>query len=129
MRRPNYEDVRWDHGAADAAMGACERCAAELDRTLGDTGHAAAQARAQWQGNHQDRFAQERQALNGHGRALVIACRAAARAIATASQQAYEEQARRLRERAAYEQWQREEREREAREEEERRERARQQRV
>ncbi|PDW03431.1 hypothetical protein [Candidatus Viridilinea mediisalina] len=127
MRRPNYVDVRWDHGAANAAIGACMRAADELEHAMADCNRALTQAREHWQGNRMEQFLQERQALDSHGRSLANDCRAAAHAIGAASQQAHAEQQRREQERADYERWEREERERREREERERRARERQQ--
>lgn len=124
--RPNYQDVRWDHGAAESAVAACTRAAEELEQALLSCAQAAQIAQAGWRGTRMESFADARQSLEGRGRVLVADCRAAAHAITTASQQAREEQARRVYERA---EWERAEREREEREEDERRERARRQQV
>jgi hypothetical protein len=118
--RPNYQDVRWDHGAAGEAAAACLRAADELEQALIDCGRAADGARAEWRGARMERFTAGRQSLNERGRILVADCRAAAQAITAASQRAREEQARREHERA---EWEREERAREEREERARRRR------
>jgi hypothetical protein len=129
--RPNYQDVRWDHGAAEAAVAACVRAAEELEQALLSCAHAALRAQEVWRGARMESFADARQSLELRGRVLAADCRAAAHAITAASQQAREEQARRVYERAEWEraEREREDREREEREENERRERARRQQV
>jgi hypothetical protein len=125
--RPNYQDVRWDHGAAEAAIAACMRAAEELEQALLNCAQAALRAQAGWQGARMESFAGARQSLEGRGRVLAADCRAAAHAITAASQQAREDQARRVYERAEWERAEREREEREEREREERRARARRQ--
>lgn len=122
--RPNYDDVRWDHGAAGAAMAALRHAADEVERGAADTARSSWEIAELWRGQHRASYDLRRRALEVEARELAADCRAAAGAIAAADQRAREEQARRVRER---EEWEREEREREEREERERERRRREQ--
>jgi hypothetical protein len=107
-------DVRWDHGAAAAAIAALRRAADELEGVSADCGRAARVATAHWLGQHRLGFALRRRALDAEGQELAAECRAAAGAVATADRRAREEQARRerVREERAREERERRERER-----------------
>lgn len=107
--RPYQADVRWDHAAAEAAIGALRRAADALDATAADCAHAARGALVPWLGQHRFTFELRRRSLDGAARTLAADCRAAAGGIAAADCRAREEQARREREREA---WERRERER-----------------
>lgn len=115
--RPNYEDVRWDYGAAGAAIAALRRAADEVERGAADTARSSWELVDLWRGQHRATYDLRRRALEVEAQVLAADCRAAAGAIAAADQRARAEQARRERER---EEWEREEREREEREERER---------
>jgi hypothetical protein len=100
---PNWEDVRWNYGAADVARGALHRAAAEIERLAGERARAALTGLDEWQGAH-------RETLNGRLRqadredvALADDLRRAADSIARASQRARAEQANRERERREWE--------------------------
>jgi uncharacterized protein YukE len=110
---PNWQDVRWNHGAAEAAGGALRRAADEVERAAGERARAAAEAVVLWNGAHRRDFDERLAGLLAAARDLAAELRAAAAAIGHASQLAREEQARRERER---EQWERERREERARE-------------
>jgi uncharacterized protein YukE len=109
--QPNWNDVRWNWGAADAAIAALRRAADLLDGTTHERSQVAGEAQAQWRGLHRDRFDGELAQILRRGYDLANECRAAADRVASASRHAADEQRHRERER---EQWRRE------REEEER---------
>lgn len=119
---PNWNNVRWDWGAADAAASALRHAAGVLDATAVERVGVANAAQAQWRGLHRERFDAELADILGRGRALADACRAAADRVASASQRAADEQRHRERER---ERWRREkeEEDRRRREDEKRRRR------
>lgn len=102
---PNWENVRWDHAAAEAAGGALRRAADEVDRAAGERARAAFAAVALWHGGHRREFDQRLAAWLVAARALAAELREAAAAIGRASQLAREEQVRRERDR---ERWERE---------------------
>jgi hypothetical protein len=104
---PNYEDVRWDHGAAAEVIGALRRTAAEVEQAVAEGEHLASAALKLWLGSHAIEFALRRGTLSTQGRDLAADCRAAAAAVAAADERARAEQARRERER---EEWERRER-------------------
>jgi hypothetical protein len=107
--RPNYEDVRWDHGAAAAATAALRHAATELEQAASDGERLAGAATRFWMGGHALTFAMRRRLLSTEARDLAADCRAAAAAVGAADERARAEQARRERER---EEWERRERER-----------------
>lgn len=108
--RPNFTDVRWDHGAAEASIGALRRAADEIERSLAEGAAVALTATSLWLGPHRHSFDLRRRALDLEARELAADCRAAAGKIAAADRRAREEQARREREREV---WRQRERERE----------------
>ncbi len=120
--QPNWNNVRWNWGAADAATAALRRAANLLDGTADKRAGAAGEAQAQWRGLHRDRFDNELTQILGRGHSLASECRAAADRVTSASQRAADEQRHRERER---ERWRREkeEEDRRRREDEERRRR------
>lgn len=102
---PNWENVRWDHAAADAAAGALHRAADAVERAAGERARAAVEAVTLWSGAHRRDFDQRLAGGLAAARALAVELREAAAAIGRASQLAREEQTRRERER---ERWERE---------------------
>jgi uncharacterized protein YukE len=100
---PNWENVRWDHAAADAAIGALRRAADELDRAAGERARAAVEAVALWNGAHRRTFDQRLAEWLVAARALAAELREAAAAIGRTGQLARDEQARRERERQRWE--------------------------
>ncbi len=119
---PNWNNVRWNWSAADAAIAALRRMADLLDETANERMRVAGEAQAEWRGLHRERFDGELAQILRRARDLASECRAAANRIASASQRAREEQRHRERER---ERWRREkaEEDRRRREEENRRRR------
>lgn len=107
--RPDYSDVRWDHGAAAAAIAALRRAADEIERASADSALVAASAANLWLGRHRAAFDLRRRGLDGEAARLAADCRAAASGIAAADRRARAEQARRERER---DEWEHRERER-----------------
>lgn len=120
---PNWQNVRWDHAAAAAAIVALNRAAAEVDRLAGERAGAALVVLGEWRGGHREDFNEQLQRAAAADRDLAADLRRAAGELARLGQQARTEQARRERER---DEWRREcEREdRRAREEEARKRRA-----
>jgi uncharacterized protein YukE len=120
--QPNWNNVRWDWGAADAAAAALRRAADLLNGTASERARVAAEAQAQWRGLHRDRFDSELAQVLRRAQDLADEYREAANRIARASQRAWDEQRHRERER---ERWRREkeDEERRQREEDERRRR------
>ncbi|MBX0330383.1 hypothetical protein K2Z83_22235 [Oscillochloris sp. ZM17-4] len=117
--QPNWQDVIWDHGAADAAVAALGRAASEIDRAAGERARAALTLLGEWRGAHRLSFDDQLRRADGEDQALAGDLRRAAQEVSRLSQQAREEQARRVYDRA---EWRREcERERERQRERERR--------
>jgi hypothetical protein len=112
--QPNWDNVRWDWGAADNARAALCRAADRLDETNGQRVRRAAEAQAEWRGRYRDKFDGDLAGMVARSNGLAAQFRDAAGRIAQASQRAWEERRHRENERAR---WQRE------KEEEERRER------
>jgi len=119
---PNWNDVRWNWAAADAAAAALHNAAGVLDATANERAGVASEAQAEWRGIFRDRFDAELAGMLSRGRALADECRAAAERVASASNRAANEQRHREHER---ERWRREkeEEDRRRREEERRRHR------
>jgi uncharacterized protein YukE len=111
--QPNWQDVRWNYGAADAAASALRRIADMLDETASKRADLAREAQAEWRGQFREVFDQELERLLRRAGELAHECREAANRIAQASQRARDEQAHRERERAR---WWREKREEEEQE-------------
>lgn len=111
---PNWEDVRWDHGAADEAAGALGRAAATLDMALADEARLGRPATEQWRGGTRAEFDRRRNALRTELADLAAACRDAAEQVRRASTRAAEEQRRREREREEWERSRERERERQS---------------
>jgi len=112
--QPNSQNVRWDWGAADAAVAALRAAADKIEATLAERLRCAAEAQREWRGRYREEFDVELERIKVRARELAAEYRAAADRIRSASQRAYEEQRHREHER---ERWRRE------KEDEERRER------
>lgn len=100
---PNWQDVCWDYGAADAAISALNRAAGEIERMSGERARVAISVLSEWRGGHREHFNQRLRQVDWEDSALSSALRRAGQEIAYLSQQAREEQARRERERAEWE--------------------------
>lgn len=103
--QPNWQDVRWDHGAAQEAVSVLQRTADLLDQTAHKRARVARDATEQWRGRYREEFDGHLAQMLRRAHDLARQYRDAANRIARASQQAYEEQRRRERER---ERWRRE---------------------
>jgi len=102
---PNWQDVRWDHGAAGDAISALRRAADLLDQSAAERARVAQDATEQWRGRHREEFDEHLERMLRQAQDLARECRDASKQIAHASQRASEEQRRRERER---ERWRRE---------------------
>jgi uncharacterized protein YukE len=95
--QPPWQDVRFDHAAAHAAAAALDSAANRLAAHLDRRASAVHAARAQWQGQHRDRFDAQFRASQVEGHDIVLWCRRLAAEARAASDQARLEQARRQR--------------------------------
>jgi len=102
---PNWNDVRWDHGAADDAALALRRAAELLEETATRREQLAREAIAEWRGRYREEFDDRLRHTLRRARQLAQEYRQKASEILRKSQLAYEEQKRRERER---ERWRRE---------------------
>lgn len=96
---PNWQDVCWDFGAADEAISALQRAADLLDQTADERSRVALAAKEQWQGRYREEFDERLAQMLIRAHDLARQCRDAANKVARASQRAYEEQQRRVRDR------------------------------
>jgi septal ring factor EnvC (AmiA/AmiB activator) len=112
--QPNWNDVRWDWGAADEAIHALRSSADLMDSTSAERARLAQEATAEWRGRYRGEFEVELGRIQRRSGDLAAQFRDAANRIASASQRAWEERRHRESER---DRWRRE------REDEERRER------
>lgn len=103
--QPNWNDVRWDHYAAEQAIAALQEAAKLVDDSLLDRLRVADEAIANWQGNHRQTFDSYRREIELRSRSLAAELREKANEIRRKDVAAYEEQRRRERERR---QWLRE---------------------
>ena len=117
--QPNWNDVRWDWGAANGAIFALRRAAAKLRDTWSERQRLAAVACQEWRGPFRDEFDVELRSMGKTGLDLADLYEQEANEIAGASRRAESEQRHRVAERAR---WQREkeDEDRRRREEEER---------
>lgn len=120
---PNWNDVRWNWAAANAAADALRRGAAQLDNTTGVRRVYAGNAQTEWRGLFRDQFDGDLGWMVNNALSLAAEMRAAADRIDRASDDARQEQSRRERDRERWRQEKADEerRERERREREKRR--------
>jgi hypothetical protein len=118
---PNWNDVRWDHAAANAAIAALNQAATALETGNIDRVKNANTAVKEWAGPHRKTFDEYIQRVLKEGGDLATAYRRAATDIANASRLATEEQNRRIRERQRWEDESQQERDDKRRDEERRR--------
>lgn len=107
---PNWNDVKWDHNAADEAALALRQAAELLEETAAQREQLAWGATAEWRGRYREQFDERLVQVLRRARQLAQEYREKAGEIARMSQLAYEEQKRRERER---ERWRREKEEEE----------------
>lgn len=103
--QPNWDDVRWNWGAASEAAAALRSAAGKLEATLADRLRYAASAQREWRGRYRDEFDVALDRMARRARDLAAHFRDAADRIASASARAREEQRHREHER---ERWHRE---------------------
>ena len=115
--QPNWNDVRWNWGAADEAIAALRRMADRLDQSAHERTRVADPAQRQWRGRYRNDFDHYLERLLQEARSRAGECRDAAGQVARASQAAAEEQHRREADRRR---WWDEKREEERRERERR---------
>jgi uncharacterized protein YukE len=104
---PNWEDVRWDHGAAQGAISALRQAADLLDQRADERARVARDATEQWRGRYREEFDDHLNQMLRRAHDLASECRDKSNEIARADQRAFDEQRRRVRER---ERWLREKR-------------------
>lgn len=97
--QPNWNNVRWNHAAADAAVRALRRAADKLDHANDDRLHVARHAVADWLGLHRLTFDDFLHTTLSEAGNLAQPYRDAAARISAASDQARREQQHRERER------------------------------
>jgi hypothetical protein len=100
---PNWQDVCWDYGAADAAIDALNRAAGMIEGISGERARTAVSMLGEWRGVHRERLNELLRQVDREDATLAGDLRRAGQEIARLSQQAREEQARRERERAEWE--------------------------
>jgi len=122
--QPNWNNVRWDWGAAGAAASALRRAAGKIEQTAHERVRVAAEAQREWRGRYREEFDERLREILQKAGSLAAEYRHMASRIDNASHAAREEQQYRERER---ERWRREKSEEERRERE-RRERKRRER-
>jgi hypothetical protein len=103
--QPNWNDVRWDWGAASDAARALRQTADRLDDITAQRLRLAGEAQLEWRGRHRLRFDGELSALVRQARDLAGELRRKASEIDRQSSRARDEQRHRERER---ERWRRE---------------------
>jgi len=96
---PNWQDVRWDHGAAGDAMSALRHAADVLDQTATERARVAREATEQWRGRYREEFDEHLERMLRRAHDLAREYRDASNNIARVDQGAYEEQRRRERDR------------------------------
>lgn len=93
--QPNWNNVAWNWGAADAACDALRRAADRLEKTAHERLSAASCAQREWRGRYREQFDEQLAAMVAEARRLADECRQAAARVARASQAARDEQNRR----------------------------------
>lgn len=100
--QPNWNNVHWDHGAANEAASALRRAAERLDVTSEQRAQVAKDAVVEWRGRNREIFDGQLSQIQGRSRDLATELRGYASRINAASDRAREEQARREAERARW---------------------------
>ena len=118
--QPNWNNVRWNWGASDAAAHALRQAADRLDHGTGERQRLASQAQIDWRGRYRNEFDNDLARLVSRGRGLAAELRQAADRVQSAANRAHDEQRHRESERRR---WYREKEDEERREREQRRRR------
>lgn len=105
--QPNWNDVNWDHGAAEEAARELERLAAFLEETKHRRRQMADEARVEWRGRCREEFDGRLARTLKRASSLAAELRGKAAEIRAADRRAYEEERRRER---ARERWEHEKR-------------------
>ena len=100
--QPNWQDVRWNFAAADAAAAALDRAAGTLDRTEASRDQVAQRAQADWFGKYSLEFMTQLSGMDTTAQSLAARLRAAAKTVRSFSGRATMEQAQRERDRARW---------------------------
>ena len=122
--QPNWEDVKWDWGAASNAVQALRRSADLMETTARQRMGVAHQAQTEWRGRYRLEFDDKLRYMDQRAYGIASELRALAARIASASEAARAEQSHRESERAR---WRSEKEEEERREREREREKRRRQ--
>jgi len=99
---PNWNDVRWDWGAAEDAVRRLRHAADSLEALTAERERAAAEAQQEWRGRHREEFDEKLREMVRRARELAGQLRQAAERISRASHRAWEEQRHRESERARW---------------------------
>ena len=121
--QPNWNNVRWDWGAASAAASSLRRAADKLDATAQERQRAATEAQREWRGRYREEFDEQLRNMLRRATELAAEFRYMAHRIEQASQNAWAEQRHRESERRRWHSEKRKEEERERRRREEERQR------
>ena len=121
--QPNWNNVRWDWGAASAAASSLRRAADKLDATAQERQRAATESQREWRGRYREEFDERLKEILRRASSLAAEYRYMASRIDGASSKAYHEQQHREAERRRWWREKREEEEREREREKKRRER------
>jgi uncharacterized protein YukE len=97
--QPNWNNVRWDWGAAGAAAAALRRAADKIDQTAHERARVAAEAQQEWRGRYRLEFDERLREILQRAGSLAAEYRHMASRIDGASNQAYHEQRHREAER------------------------------
>jgi uncharacterized protein YukE len=100
--QPNWNNVVWNHPAANEAASALRRVADMLEGTASERERSASEAKVEWRGVYRNEFDQELDRILRRARDLAHEYRNAAGNIMQASQRAHDEQARREHDRARW---------------------------
>lgn len=100
--QPNWDDVVFDHAAADEAAAACRAAARQIDEVRGEMPGHRTTALEEWRGRYADDFDVEEVAVGRELDAVAADLRALARSIDAAAEAATTEQSNRAADRVRW---------------------------